>query len=242
MPGHCKAYCVFHDDETAGNGQVNLPLALTKSSDFYFYNLGYLFWSQRGRYGETPIQDVAHRYGLDEYTNVDLPNEVVGRVDSLAVRRVLHAEAPNAFPHVTWFTGDNIEMAFGQGTTALTPIAMANAYATFANGGHALHPEVAAAVLDPHGKVVERYLPRVAGHVQPAGADPRPDPRRARGRGRQPLGHRLLRVPGLLPPLAGQLPDRRQDRDRVQRPRASSPTRGSSGSAPRPTRSTSCSA
>ncbi len=167
---HCKAFCIFHDDETAGNGQVNLPLALTKSSDYYFYNLGYLFWSQRGKYGDTPIQDVAHQYGLDQYSNVDLPNEVVGRVDSLAVRRILHAEAPQAFPHVTWFTGDNIEMAFGQGTTALTPIALANAYATFANGGTRYTPEVAAAVLNPHGKVVERYLPRVAGHVSlPAG-------------------------------------------------------------------------
>lgn len=162
---HCRSGCVFHDDETAGNGLVNLPLAITRSSDYYFYNLGYLFWSQRGRYGDTPIQDVAHAYGLDQYTNIDLPNEVVGRVDSPQVRQILHAQAPKAFPNVAWYTGDNIEMAFGQGTTALTPIAQANAYATFANGGTRYTPEVAAAVLDPHGKVIERYLPRVAGRV-----------------------------------------------------------------------------
>ncbi|HEV2427479.1 MAG TPA: penicillin-binding protein 2 [Acidimicrobiales bacterium] len=162
---HCTSGCVFHDDETAGNGLVNLPEAITRSSDYYFYNLGYLFWTQRGRFGETPIQNVAHEYGLDQYTNIDLPNENVGRVDSPAVRRSLHAQAPTAFPRVSWYTGDNIEMAFGQGTTALTPIALANAYATFANGGTRYTPEVAAAVLDPHGKVVERYQPRVAGHV-----------------------------------------------------------------------------
>ena len=86
------------------------------------------------------------------------------------MRKVLHAEAPQAFPTVSWFTGDNIEMAFGQGTTAVTPIEMATAYATFANGGTRYTPEVAAAILNPHDQVVVRYQPRVVGHVSlPAG-------------------------------------------------------------------------
>lgn len=88
VPGCLQGYhgCVFHDDETSGAGRINLPLALTKSSDYYFYNLGYLFWSQQKKYGETPIQNVASQYGLDQYTNIDLPNEVAGRVDSPQVR------------------------------------------------------------------------------------------------------------------------------------------------------------
>jgi penicillin-binding protein 2 len=157
--------CVFHDDETTGNGYVNLPEALTKSSDYYFYNLGYLFWSQQAKYGQTPIQNVAHEYGLDQYTDIDLPNEVEGRVDSPEVRKELHAEAPKAFPYTSWYTGDNIEMAFGQGTTALTPIALANAYATFANGGKRYAPEVAAGIINAHGQTVIRYGPRLLGRV-----------------------------------------------------------------------------
>jgi len=157
--------CVFHDDDNQGAGFVDLPLALTVSSDYYFYNLGYLFWANQTKYGQTPIQNVAHRYGLDQYTNVDLPNETEGRVDSPAVRRILHAESPTNFPNVAWYTGDNIEMAFGQGTTAVTPIEMANAYATFANGGTRYEPEVAAAIINAHNKVVVRYQPHVLGHV-----------------------------------------------------------------------------
>jgi penicillin-binding protein 2 len=167
VPG-CKSNprgCVFHDDETTGNGDVDLVSALTKSSDYYFYNLGYLFWSQQARYGQTPIQNVAREYGLDQYTDIDLPDEVEGRVDSPEVRKELHAEAPKAFPNVSWYTGDNIEMAFGQGTTALTPIALANAYATFANGGTRYAPEVAAAIVNAHGQTIVRYGPRVLGHV-----------------------------------------------------------------------------
>jgi penicillin-binding protein 2 len=56
-------------------------------------------------------------------------------------------------------------MAFGQGTTAVTPIEMANAYATFANGGTRYEPEVAAAIINAHNQVVVRYQPRVLGHV-----------------------------------------------------------------------------
>jgi penicillin-binding protein 2 len=165
VPGKCTLGCVFHDDETSGSGQVDLSTALTVSSDYYFYNLGYLFWANRGRYGQTPIQDVAAQYGLGQYSNVDLPNETQGRVDSPIVRKELHAESPKGFPHYEWYTADNIEMAFGQGSTVVTPISMANAYATFANGGARYKPEVAAGVINVHGKTVVRFQPRVLGHV-----------------------------------------------------------------------------
>jgi penicillin-binding protein 2 len=175
VPGCYHApQCLFHDNDHEAAGYVDLPQALTVSSDYYFYNLGYLFWSQTGRYGETPIQNVGAEYGLDDPTNVDLPDEVTGRVDSPAERILLHNESPANFPNVTWYTGDNIEMAFGQGTTAVTPIELANAYATFANGGTRYEPEVAAAVINAHGKIVERYAPRVLGHVSlpPSVRDP----------------------------------------------------------------------
>ena len=167
VPGCLQGYhgCLFHDDTSSGSGWIDLQTALTVSSDYYFYNLGYLFWAQQAKYGQTPIQNVAAKYGLGQYTNIDLPNEGVGRVDSPAVRRLLHAQAPKAFPNVNWYTGDNLEMAFGQGTTALTPIEVADAYATFANGGTRYAPQVAAAILSPHGRVIERYAPRVLGHV-----------------------------------------------------------------------------
>jgi penicillin-binding protein 2 len=173
VPGCLKGVnhgCVFHDDDNEAAGLIDLPEALTVSSDYYFYNLGYLFWTHESVYGQTPVQDVAAEYGMTEPTNIDLPDEAQGRVDSPEVRKELHAEDPKAFPTVSWYTGDNIEMAFGQGTTAVTPIEMANAYATFANGGTRYAPEVAAAVVNPHGEVLIRYQPRVLGHISLPGS------------------------------------------------------------------------
>ncbi|HEV3212653.1 MAG TPA: penicillin-binding transpeptidase domain-containing protein [Acidimicrobiales bacterium] len=173
--------CSFTDDEKTGLGFVNLPLALTESSDYYFYNLGYQFWNAytnlpHYRYGETPIQDVAAAYGLAAPTGVDLPYESASIVDSPKVRIAEHkaCPSPTCFPNWQWYTGDNIEMAFGQGGTVLTPIGLANAYATFANGGKRFTPEVAAAIVSSSGHVVQRYMPKLAGTVSlpPSVRDP----------------------------------------------------------------------
>ena len=150
---------------TAG-GEYDLATALSVSSDSYFYNLGELFWEGRATYGDNAIQNVGAQYGEGVSTGIDLPNEVVGRVDSQTGTEKLHEENPTAFPNTLWYTGDNVEMAFGQGATALTPIEQAVAYATFANGGTRYAPEVASEIVDPTtGKVVTQFTPKVLGHV-----------------------------------------------------------------------------
>jgi penicillin-binding protein 2 len=172
VPGclQIAAGCVFHDDDNQALGEVDLPMALTESSDYYFYNLGYLFWAsyvndQHYRFGETPIQDVAAAYGLDAPTGIDLPNEAPSTVDSPMLHAQLHHDNPTAYPDGGWYTGSNIEMAFGQGGTTLTPLGLADAYATFANGGTHYQPELAAAVVTPDGHLLQRYGPKVEGHV-----------------------------------------------------------------------------
>jgi penicillin-binding protein 2 len=157
--------CVFHNSAGDPPGTYNVSGALTVSSDDFFYNLGYLFYAQSGKYGATAIQDQAAQYSLGELTGIDLPGEAQGRVDSQAQRVKLHALAPKAFPNTTWYTGDNIEMAFGQAGTYITPIEQATAYATFANGGTRYAPQVAAAEVTPSGKVVKKFAPQVVGHV-----------------------------------------------------------------------------
>jgi penicillin-binding protein 2 len=160
------AGCTFSDDLGDAGGEVNLPLALAISSDSYFYNLGELFWNGRSTYGNDAIQNVAAEYGEGRTTGIDLPDEGTGRVDSQPEREKLHTEDPAAYPNTSWYTGDNIEMAFGQGATALTPIEQAVAYATFANGGTRYAPQVASQIVNPTtGQVVKTMVPEVTGHV-----------------------------------------------------------------------------
>lgn len=156
---------VLTDAPGDSGGNFNISSALSYSSDVFFYNLGELFYDQQSRYGPTPIQNTAHAYGLGVPSGIDLPNVDNGQVDSLALRRALHAEAPSVFPPASWYVGDNVELAFGQGETLVTPLEMANAYATFANGGTRYAPEIGAALETPSGKVIRRIAPKVMGHV-----------------------------------------------------------------------------
>jgi penicillin-binding protein 2 len=159
--------CNLHNAPGDGaQGEINVSTALTVSDDDFFYNLGAMFWDDRGQYGDTPIQNQAAQYSLGELTGIDLPGEVSGRIDGQLERLKLHSEAPAAFPNTTWYTGDNVEMAFGQGATTITPIEQAVAYSTFVNGGTRYAPQVAAAVVSPDDKnVIKRFAPKVTGHV-----------------------------------------------------------------------------
>jgi penicillin-binding protein 2 len=151
--------------------------ALTVSSDDFFYNIGAEFWDDyknTGQYGEQPIQTAAAAYGYGERTGIDLPGEDAGyyaRVDSPTIVAREHAQDPGVYKYGTWSTGQNIEMAFGQGGTAVTPIEEAVAYAAFANNGTRYVPQIAAGIVTPTGKVVKTFAPKVAGHVVLSPAD-----------------------------------------------------------------------
>ncbi|HXX89962.1 MAG TPA: penicillin-binding protein 2 [Acidimicrobiales bacterium] len=159
--------CVtYHDNDGEAAGYVNVTGALTVSSDVFFYNLGAQFWDARSHYGDTPIQDAANQLGYGVPTGIDLPGESISaRVDSPEVVAREHAQDPKAYPNGEWYTGNNLEMAFGQGGTVITPLEQAVAYATFANGGTRYAPQIAAGVVDAGGKVLEQYKPRVVDHV-----------------------------------------------------------------------------
>lgn len=146
-------------------GYLDVSKALTVSSDVFFYNLGADFWDSRSKYGDTPIQDMAAKYGYGQPSGIDLPNSSDGQVDSPQLTQLLHREYPAAYPATQWYLGDNVEMAFGQGATLVTPLEQADAFATFADGGTRYVPEMAAGIVSPSGKVVEQIQPKVESKV-----------------------------------------------------------------------------
>jgi penicillin-binding protein 2 len=153
------------------NGPVNLSQALTVSSDVFFYSLGERFWDNRGKLGEAAIQDVARLLGMGDYAEVDLPFEARGRVSDPAGRAKLNRDNPEAFPYPEWYTGDNLNIAIGQGDTVVTPLQLANSYAAFANGGTVYAAKVGDAVLDRQGQELRKVQPKVLRRVEfPVGA------------------------------------------------------------------------
>jgi penicillin-binding protein 2 len=160
VPQKCTSGCTYVDDEASDSGPTDLQEALTKSDDFYFYSLGDEFYYSNDPDG---IQKEAAQYGLGEPTGIDLPGAYDGQVDSASLRAAQHKEDPSV--PSSYYVGDNIETAFGQGETLVTPVQQAVAYATFANGGTRYQPQVAAAIVSPTGKVVTQFGPKVTGTV-----------------------------------------------------------------------------
>jgi len=175
IPDNCTGngcHLIDNDGEVP-DADINVSEALTVSSDDFFYNIGAEFWDSRTKYGQQPIQNVAGQYGFGQKTGIDLPGEDAGdyaRVDSPTIVAKEHAQYPSVYS-AGWFTGSNVQMAFGQGGTAITPIEEAVAYATFANGGTRYVPQIAAGIVTPTGKVVKTFAPQVAGHVTLSAAD-----------------------------------------------------------------------
>jgi penicillin-binding protein 2 len=155
----------FNNDNHQAYGQVNLQRAITVSSDAYFYNIGATLWNGRAHYGDDALQNVATDLGFGSPTGIPLPNESGGRVPDAESRKKLHASNPKAFPNGDWFTGDNVNTAIGQGDVAVTPLQLASAYATFANGGTVWQPRIALKITDQEGKVIQQLPPLQTRHI-----------------------------------------------------------------------------
>jgi len=161
--------CQKTNAENKANGTISLATALTVSSDVFFYNIGDTFYWEASKYGDG-LQSAARSFGYGTDTGIDLPEEADGVVPDPAYRKRLYdamspEEQKNGSP--VWVPGNTVDLSVGQGFTLATPLQIANAYATFANGGTLHQPRVAARVLKPAGDpsdpnaVVRSFDPKV---------------------------------------------------------------------------------
>jgi stage V sporulation protein D (sporulation-specific penicillin-binding protein) len=101
--------------------------------------------------GRTTMYRTMRAFGFGDPTHVDLPGENPGLLPQLS----------------DWSATSLPTMSFGHGV-AITPIALARAYAAIANGGLLLRPRVLSAILDADGHVVYRYGRQVERRVMSA--------------------------------------------------------------------------
>ena len=161
----------YQNDESANNGSVNLQRAITVSSDTYFYTLGFKFW-QAYDGGDLNtglgLQTEAKQLGFGAPTGFDLA-EASGRVPDPTWKKnfakLLYADPVKVQQNSIWYPADQILYAVGQGDGLVTPLQLANAYATFANDGTLLTPHVAMAIENPTSKQVKPVAPVPHGHV-----------------------------------------------------------------------------
>ncbi len=169
----------FKNARDARFGLLSLPRALQVSSDVFFYTLG-----ERANSRGPIIQRWARRLGLGRPTGIDLPGEYAGLVPDRHWRdagfaRYQRCVKREKVPAQTfaalqkcggierpWSTGDNVNLAVGQGDLQATPLQMATAYSTIVNGGKVVRPHLAQAVEDGLGRAVQDFRTPARRHVQ----------------------------------------------------------------------------
>jgi penicillin-binding protein 2 len=160
--------CERANDNRRKYGQVDLRRSLTVSSDVYYYDLGAKFWIGRDGYGGPEgFADDLKRWGFHQDTGIDLSVERRGRIPSPAWKKAFCEDVECIDDG--WFTGDNVNMAVGQGDMLVTPLQLASAYGTLGNGGTRWVPQVVREIRDGETGEVKRTIePREDGTVEMA--------------------------------------------------------------------------
>ena len=130
-------------NDLADPGYYDLELAIAKSSNTYF------FWimdriASRGRLNEWAR--LINDFGMGPLNNIDLPSERSGIIpDSTYMNRT--------FGERRWGIGDLMSLGIGQGMVSASPLQMAVATSTLANGGYKIQPHVVTGIRNGNGEV-----------------------------------------------------------------------------------------
>tara|TARA_B100002049_G_scaffold56794_1_gene40516 strand:+ start:1156 stop:3039 length:1884 start_codon:yes stop_codon:yes gene_type:complete len=131
LPGSNHRY---RDWKRSGHGWVDMPEAIFRSSDVYFYKLGLkLGIDNIHRYGEL--------FGLGARTGVDLPRENSGIMPSRAWK--------NGTRNQPWYPGETLNTIIGQGFMTTTPLQLAQMTSRIAGRGDGYKPHVLRAWKNP---------------------------------------------------------------------------------------------
>jgi penicillin-binding protein 2 len=153
----------FCNAKSKPNGSVDMQQAIRVSSDVYFYLLGQNLDARKGQM----LQKYARELGFGRDTGIDLPSEADGVVPDRAWRKLVGEEelkcrkkrkvASCGISDMRgWNTGDNVNLAIGQGDLQATPLQLAVAYSTLATDGRVPTPHVGLEVENESGELIQR--------------------------------------------------------------------------------------
>jgi penicillin-binding protein 2 len=139
----------------AGHGTLDVVHGLAQSCDVFFYNVGI-------KTGVDTLAKYARLFGYGSPTGIDVPFERGGLVPTKEWKKARYGQ--------DWIDSETLSVAIGQSYNLATPLQMAKMAAMVANGGYAVTPHLAQAILNPDGSVARGIaFPKVATEL--AGSD-----------------------------------------------------------------------
>ena len=177
----------FKNYESGAYGIIGFQKALEVSCNTFFYRIGFGYWQRFGSDvadvdAKDPLVEIAKTFGFGSETGIDLPGEAPGRIADRKWKLSYYESMKDYYCKVgkepgsdflhrfarefciegfAYRAGDAVNFAIGQGDTIVTPLQLARAYSTFANGGVLYEPRVGKAVVSPEGELVREIKPKV---------------------------------------------------------------------------------
>ncbi len=134
----------------AALGWIDFRVALAKSDNVYFYELG-------NRLGIDKLEEWARKFGLGAPTGINLPNEDEGLVANQRYKKKVYDE--------DWYLSETFDASIGQGFQLATPIQMATLISIVANGGHRFRPYLVSKMVSPSGELLKAFGPEELGTI-----------------------------------------------------------------------------
>src|SRR5204863_500732 len=146
---------ILKEDSRQQGANVFLTIAIEVSWDSYCYEYG-------SAAGIQSIDVSGNMLGIGEEAGLQLSGEQVGNMPGPEWMQVHH-------PQERWSQAQTANVSIAQGYTLVSPLQLAMAYVTIANGGTCYYPRLVdkvlnqdgSPVLDEHGKVAVPQTPRM---------------------------------------------------------------------------------
>src|SRR6056297_2413261 len=129
-------------------GSVDVETALAVSSDTFFYRIGETIMTENDY--QPVLQEQVELLGCVSDPGIDLPFAFDGTVrDEELKARYAELGVISEDEGTGYFTGDNVQLAIGQGLLSASPLQLAVGYSTIANRGFVMKPEIIKAIYEP---------------------------------------------------------------------------------------------
>ena len=131
------------------HGVTDIRRAIAESNNIFFFALGGGWGPIKNGLGPDGMKKGLEKFGFGTQTGVDLTGERDGFIPTPEWKKKTMKE--------DWYIGNTYNMAIGQGDLLVTPMQIANATSSIANGGKLFKPRFVNKVISPSGETIKEF-------------------------------------------------------------------------------------
>ena len=140
----------YRDWKKWGHGKTDITKSIVQSCDVFYYDLAF-------QMGIDKMHKFMSFFGFGKKTGIDILGERSGLMPSKEWKKRVRKQV--------WFPGETVIAGIGQGYVLVTPIQLALATATLANGGQHFQPQLVSSIQRKADPFPRRVSPQMVSNI-----------------------------------------------------------------------------